>query len=71
MLFFVKISMIIHCAQSDVEVILLDVTYAPGLKFNILSQHAVISIHDVTFNAEGVHLWMAISLFGVRTVGHK
>ena len=54
--YFGKIPMVMHSPQGDVQVKLLDVAYAPGVRFNLFSLHAVMPKHSVTLNADGAHM---------------
>lgn len=42
---FGKIPMVMHSRQGDVQVKLLDVAHVPGVRFNLLSLHAVMPRH--------------------------
>ena len=53
---FGKIPMTTHSKQVDVQIKLLDVACAPGVRFNVFSLHAVMPKCSVSLDAEGVHM---------------
>ena len=67
--YFGKIPMVMHSPQGDVQVKLLDVAYAPGVRFNLFSLHAVMPKHSVTLNADGAHMLDGDLSFMRRDVG--
>ena len=66
--FFSKIPPVIHSAQGDAQVNLLEAGYVPGLQRIRFLLYAVILMHQATFKAEGVHLLDGVCLFGVGTL---
>lgn len=53
---FRKIPMVRHSLQRDVDVMLLDVAFVPGVRFNLFSLHAVVPKCPVTLDAKGAHM---------------
>ena len=64
-----NIDVIFH-GRSDEPVTMIDVSYVPGLKFNMFSFHKAQQTHVIILDAAGAHIMGKISLSPVRKAVH-